>query len=49
MASRSLDRTRTELSAFLRTHRERLAPADVGLPSGGRRRTPLGRPVVPEV
>jgi transcriptional regulator with XRE-family HTH domain len=40
MASRSLDRTRTELSAFLRAHRERLAPADVGLPSGGRRRTP---------
>ena len=30
MASRSLDRTRTELSAFLRAHRERLAPADVG-------------------
>lgn len=28
------------LGAFLRTHRERLAPAAVGLPGGGRRRTP---------
>jgi transcriptional regulator with XRE-family HTH domain len=40
MAARSLERTRTELSEFLRRHRERLTPADVGLPSGGRRRTP---------
>ena len=31
---------RQELAAFLRSRRERLAPADVGLPSGGRRRTP---------
>jgi len=31
---------RTELSHFLRTRRERLTPDDVGLPSGGRRRTP---------
>ena len=37
---RTLDRTRADLAAFLRTHRERLAPVDVGLPSGGRRRTP---------
>ena len=31
---------RTELADFLRTRRERLSPDDVGLPSGGRRRTP---------
>jgi transcriptional regulator with XRE-family HTH domain len=31
---------RHELGAFLRNRRERLAPADVGLPAGGRRRTP---------
>lgn len=31
---------RTELADFLRTRRERLTPDDVGLPSGGRRRTP---------
>lgn len=30
----------TELGAFLRNHRERLTPADVGLPPGRRRRTP---------
>jgi transcriptional regulator with XRE-family HTH domain len=29
-----------ELGAFLRSRRERLAPADVGLPTGARRRTP---------
>jgi transcriptional regulator with XRE-family HTH domain len=29
-----------ELGAFLRSHRERLRPEDVGLPSGSRRRTP---------
>ncbi|MCC5970858.1 MAG: helix-turn-helix domain-containing protein [Pararhodobacter sp.] len=40
MNTRSLDRTRAELSAFLRQHRERLSPADVGLPETGRRRTP---------
>jgi transcriptional regulator with XRE-family HTH domain len=40
MPGRSLERTRKELSEFLRRHRERLTPADVGLPSGGRRRTP---------
>jgi len=30
---------RTELAAFLRTRRERIAPEDVGLPPGTRRRT----------
>ncbi len=39
------ERHRTELAAFLRSRRERLRPADVGLPEGGvpgagRRRTP---------
>ncbi|WP_432826806.1 helix-turn-helix transcriptional regulator [Dactylosporangium sp. CA-092794] len=29
-----------ELAAFLRTHRERLTPADLGLPAAGPRRTP---------
>lgn len=37
---RSFERTRPELSDFLRSHRERLTPADVGLPAGKRRRTP---------
>jgi transcriptional regulator with XRE-family HTH domain len=40
MHARSLQRTRPELSEFLRRYRKRLTPADVGLPSGGRRRTP---------
>lgn len=31
---------RGELSAFLRSRRERVRPEDVGLPPGGRRRTP---------
>jgi transcriptional regulator with XRE-family HTH domain len=31
---------RAELAAFLRTRRDRLRPADVGLPDGGRRRAP---------
>ncbi|GAA1790598.1 helix-turn-helix transcriptional regulator [Luedemannella flava] len=31
---------RTELATFLRTRRERLTPADVGLPGTARRRTP---------
>ena len=31
---------RRELGAFLRSRRERLSPGDVGLPAGGRRRTP---------
>src|SRR4051794_41717650 len=31
---------RDELASFLRTRRERVTPAEVGLPPGGRRRTP---------
>jgi transcriptional regulator with XRE-family HTH domain len=31
---------RAELAAFLRSRRERITPADVGLPAGPRRRTP---------
>ena len=31
---------RTELAAFLRSRRERITPADVGMPPGFRRRTP---------
>ncbi|MEU9475962.1 helix-turn-helix transcriptional regulator [Streptomyces sp. NPDC048191] len=31
---------RTELAGFLRSRRERITPADVGLPTGPRRRTP---------
>lgn len=31
---------RRELAAFLRSRRERISPADVGLPAGARRRTP---------
>jgi transcriptional regulator with XRE-family HTH domain len=31
---------RTELAAFLRSRRERISPEQVGLPPGGRRRTP---------
>jgi transcriptional regulator with XRE-family HTH domain len=34
------DVDRRELAAFLRSRRERIAPADVGLPAGPRRRTP---------
>jgi len=37
---RSLSRTKNELSEFLTRHRKKLTPADVGLPSRGRRRTP---------
>lgn len=33
-------RTRAELSEFLRSRRERILPEEVGLPAGGRRRTP---------
>jgi transcriptional regulator with XRE-family HTH domain len=31
---------RSKLGEFIRVHRERIKPDDVGLPSGGRRRTP---------
>lgn len=37
---RNMERTRKELSEFLRSRRERLNPIDAGLPAGGRRRTP---------
>lgn len=37
---RTMERTRSDLAAFLKARREQLSPADVGLPSGGRRRTP---------
>lgn len=40
MIERSLNRTKNELSEFLTWHRKKLTPADVGLPSHGRRRTP---------
>ena len=36
----TVDERRAALAAFLRSHRARLAPAQVGLPGGGRRRTP---------
>jgi len=39
-AARSFERSRIELAEFLRSRRERLSPEEVGLPSGGRRRTP---------
>ena len=39
MPPRSLDRSRRALSDFVRYRRERLTPAEVGLPSAGRRRT----------
>jgi transcriptional regulator with XRE-family HTH domain len=34
------DPRRTELAGFLRNRRERISPEEVGLPPGGRRRTP---------
>jgi len=34
------DDRRTELREFLRSRRARVSPADVGMPAGGRRRTP---------
>lgn len=39
-APRSLERNRAELADFLRNRRERITPQEVGLPAGGRRRTP---------
>ena len=38
--ARTGERRREELADFLRHRREALAPEDVGLPNGGRRRTP---------
>ncbi|NZA26468.1 helix-turn-helix domain-containing protein [Luteimonas sp. SJ-92] len=40
MTGHNLARTRSDLAAFLVRQRNRLTPADVGLPSTGRRRTP---------
>ncbi|MFW9079932.1 helix-turn-helix transcriptional regulator [Pseudomonas sp. P2757] len=37
---RILDRTRQDLADFLRSRRERISPAEAGLPPSGRRRTP---------
>ncbi len=37
---RRLERTRADLSEFLRLRRARISPAELGLPAGGRRRTP---------
>ncbi|WP_442907941.1 helix-turn-helix transcriptional regulator [Halomonas sp. PA16-9] len=39
-APRTLTRTREDLAEFLRMHREKIAPEEVGLPRGRRRRTP---------
>lgn len=39
-AVRNMKRNRKELSEFLTSRRHRLDPSDVGLPAGGRRRTP---------
>jgi transcriptional regulator with XRE-family HTH domain len=39
-AARNGERRRSELADFLRTRRASLQPEDVGLPAGGRRRTP---------
>ncbi len=39
-APRTLERTRAALAEFLRSRRERISPEEVGLPAGGRRRTP---------
>lgn len=38
--TRRLERTRTELSEFLRSRRERIRPEEIGLQASGRRRTP---------
>ncbi|RJL32381.1 helix-turn-helix transcriptional regulator [Bailinhaonella thermotolerans] len=40
MTTRERASRRSELAAFLRSRRERITPADVGLPPGVRRRTP---------
>ena len=39
-APRTLTRTREDLAEFLRKHREKIAPEEMGLPRGRRRRTP---------
>lgn len=40
MSGRTLARARSDLSDFVTRHRKKLAPADVGLPTTGGRRTP---------
>ncbi|KQU86357.1 XRE family transcriptional regulator [Ensifer sp. Root31] len=40
MSDRTLTRTRSDLSDFLKHHRAMLTPADIGLPTTGGRRTP---------
>ena len=40
MELRTAEAARQELGAFLRSHRERLTPAALGLEAGARRRTP---------
>jgi transcriptional regulator with XRE-family HTH domain len=40
MPSQEQEPRRAELARFLRTRRERLSPAEMGLPAAGRRRTP---------
>ncbi len=40
MSGRSLARARSDLADFVTHHRKKLAPADVGLPTTGGRRTP---------
>jgi len=40
MARRRLERTQSDLTEFLLRHRHKLTPADIGLPTSGRRRTP---------
>ncbi|MDW0358359.1 helix-turn-helix transcriptional regulator [Halomonas venusta] len=40
MANHRLERTQSDLTEFMLRHRQKLTPADVGLPTSGRRRTP---------
>lgn len=40
MAHHRLERTQSDLTEFMLRHRHKLTPADVGLPTSGRRRTP---------
>ncbi|CAN0586256.1 unnamed protein product, partial [Ectocarpus sp. 12 AP-2014] len=40
MAHYRLERTQSDLTEFILRHRRKLTPADVGLPTSGRRRTP---------
>lgn len=40
MSNHRLERTQSDLTEFMLRHRRKLTPADVGLPTSGRRRTP---------